>query len=180
MHIMQYILTEVERMDEQTIEDVEQEAIGQVNSWLNENTGEYSGGWSDWAMVGGRYENVPILVYSDENSCEFLEALDLIDNKQISQFNEYFSEFDFPTVNSLMIKFAAGEPVEYPEMAQANLFSLTSAVNILKGHWTWDSAYYDTIDWTPKTKHLRARLLNAIDKNDNAMLYCLVPVDFHF
>lgn len=177
---MQYVLTEVERMDEQTVEDIEQEAIARVNSWLNENTGEYSGGWSDWSMVGGRWADVPILIYSDENACEFLEALDLIDLKQLSRFNEYFSEFDFPTINSVMVKFGSGQEVEYPEMHQANLYSLTSALKILQGYWTVDSGYYDTIDWTPRTKHLRARLKQAIDNKDTTMIQCLVPVDFHF
>lgn len=179
---MQYLLTEVERMDEQTTEDIEQEAIGHVNAWLDMQAdgNGFVGDWSDGCAVGGRWKDVPILIYSDENACEFLEALDMIDLKQVAQFNEYFAEFDFPTINSLMVKFGNGEEIEYPEMHQANLYSLTSALKIMQGYWNWDSAYYDTVDWSPKTKHLRARIKQAIDKNDNAMLYCLVPVDFHF
>ena len=175
---MQYLLTEVERMDDQTTEDIEMEAIARVNSWLNDNTDE--SGWSDWSIVGGRYEEIPILIYSDENACEFLEALDMIDLKQVAQFNEYFAEFDFPTINSLMVKYGNGEDIEYREIHQANLYSLTSALKILQGYWNWSSVFYDTVDWTPKTKHLRARLKQAIDNNDTTMIHCLVPVDFHF
>ena len=177
---MQYILTEVERMDEQTTEDIEQEAIVQVNSWLDYNTGEYSSGWSDYATVGARWADVPILIYSDENACQFLEALDLIDLKQLSLFNEYFAEFDFPSISSVMTKYSNGEEIDHQELYEANVSSLTSALKIMRGYWTWDSGYYDTIDWTPKTKHFRERLQKAIDNNDTTMIYCLVPVDFHF
>lgn len=182
MHVMQYLLTEVERMDEQTVEDIEQEAISHVNAWLDlEADGNgFVGGWSDGCSVGGRWANVPILIYSDENACEFLEALDIIDLKQRSQFNEYFAEFDFPTINSVMTKYSSGEDVEYREIIEANVSSLSGALKIMNGYWNWDSGYYDTIDYTIKTGALRARLKQAIDNKDTTMIQCLVPVDFHF
>ena len=180
MHVMQYIATMVET-DDLSREVIEDYARESVNSWLNDNVGEYNrGSWSDWASVGGRWENIPILIYSDENACEFLEALDLIDLKQISQFNEYFAEFDFPTINSLMIKFGNGETVSHSEMYHANLYSFTSALKIMQGYWNWDSGYYDTINDTIDTDYLRKTLTPTLDKPSEDIVYCLVPVDFHF
>ena len=177
MHVMQYIAVEVDKEEFEAVEDT---ARSEVNSWLGDYVGEYSGGWSDWATVGGRWEDVPILVYSDDTACEFLSALDEIDKAQLKQFNEYYDEFDFPTINSVMAKFSKGEDVEYPEIYQANVNSLSSALKILKGYWNWDSGFYDIKNGACQTKYLRKDILDSIDNPDNPVVYCLVPVDFHF
>ena len=170
---MQYIAVQVDKEEFETVEDTARE---EVQSWLNDCVGDYST-WSDWAVVGGRWEDVPILVYSDDTACEFLSALDEIDKRQIDQFNEYYDEFDFPTINSVMAKFSKGEDVEYPEIYQANINSLSSALKILKGYWNYDSGFFDINNGVCQTKYLRKEIL---DNPDSPMLYCLVPVDFHF
>lgn len=179
---MQYLATELElELDEEyTDEDIADMARDQVRSWLDSEADEsgFVGGWSDWNEVGGRWSNVPVLIYNDENACEFLEALDLIDLKQLSQFNEYFAEFDFPTINSLMVKYGRGEEVDYQEFYEANVSSLTSALKIMRGYWNWDSGFFDTEDCTVKTSALRGKV--GIDKKQYRSVYCLVPVDFHF
>lgn len=184
MHTMQYLATEVELdLDEEyTDEDIIEIAKDNVRTWLDiEADGNgFVGGWSDWYQVGGRWEDVPVLIYNDDNACEFLEALDMIDQKQVAQFNEYFAEFDFPTINSVMTKFSKGEPVEYREMYEANVTSLTSALKIMRGFWNWDSGFMDTDGGTVKTEYLRKKLLKSIDKPSYRSVYCLVPVDFHF
>ena len=182
MHVMQYLATELELdlEDDTPDEELRDIAQAQVSDWLNmEATDEgFVGGWSDWHQVGGRWKNVPVLIYNDENACEFLEALDLIDLKQVTQFNEYFAEFDFPTINSLMVKYGSGEPVEYLEIYEANVSSLSSALKIMRGYWNWDSGFFDTEDCTTKTSALRGKV--GIDKKQYRSVYCLVPVDFHF
>jgi hypothetical protein len=178
---MQYLATELELdlEDEYTDEELRALAQDQVGEWLNHEAdgSGFVGGWSDWYQVGGRYEDVPILIYNDDNACEFLEALDMIDQRQMAQFNEYFSEFDFPTVNAVMTKYSNGEDVDYREIYEANITSLSSAIKIMRGYWNWDSGFIDTESSSPKTHYLRAKL--GIDKTAYRSVYCLVPVDFH-
>ena len=182
MHTMQYLATELQLDLEEEYTDEELTALAQdqVGDWLNmEANGDgFIGGWSDWYAVGGRYENVPILIYNDENACSFLEVLDLIDERQLAQFNEYFAEFDFPTINTVMTKFGNGEDIDYREIYEANVTSLSSALKIMRGYWNWDSGFFDTNDFTVKTSAIRKKLL--IDKTQYRSVYCLVPVDFHF
>lgn len=182
MHTMQYLAVELELdLDEEyTEEDIADLAVTQVDGWLAMEADEsgFVGGWSDWSMVGGRWEGLPVLIYNDDNACSFLEALDNIDKRQLDQFNEYFAEFDFPTINSVMAKYSNGEEVSYREMAEANMTSLSSALKIMRGYWNWDSGFFDTQDCTVKTSALRQKL--GIDKTQYRSVYCLVPVDFHF
>ena len=182
MHTMQYVATLVELDEPTDLDEVRAIAKDQVGDWLNEWSDEngFVGGWSDWSMVGGRWDEVPILVYTDENACEFLEALDMVDLSQRSIFNEYLAEFDYPTINSLMTKFGAGEEVNNKDIYEANVYSLYQALRILKGYWSYDSKFFDSINDTPQTSYLRKNLLETIDNPDPLVLYCLVPVDFHF
>jgi hypothetical protein len=179
---MQYLATELELdLDEQhTDEELADMARDQVESWLaiEADGNGFIGGWSDWNQVGGRWEDVPVLIYNDDNACSFLEALDEIDQRQLAQFNEYFTEFDFPTVNAVMTKYSNGEDVDYREIYEANITSLSSAIKIMRGYWNWDSGFIDTESSSPKTHYLRKKL--GIDKTQYRSVYCLVPVDFHF
>jgi hypothetical protein len=182
MHTMQYLATELELdlEDDTPDEELQELAQAQVSDWLNmEATDEgFVGGWSDWNQVGGRWDGVPVLIYNDDNACSFLEALDNIDKRQLDQFNEYFAEFDFPTINSVMTKYSKGEEVDYQELYVANVSSLSSALKIMRGYWNWDSGFFDTQGYTTKTSALREKL--GIDKTQYRSVYCLVPVDFHF
>ncbi len=182
MHTMQYLATEVglDLEDEYTDEELRALAQEQVGDWLNmEETSEgFIGGWSDWYAVGGRWSDVPVLIYNDDNACSFLEALDLIDQRQLAQFNEYFSEFDFPSINTVMTRYGNGEDVNYGEMIEANVSSLSSALKIMRGYWNYDSGFFDTVTGTVKTNYLRKNL--GIDSKQYRSVYCLVPVDFHF
>jgi hypothetical protein len=179
---MQYLATELELDLEEEYTEQELSALAQeqVGTWLNqEETSEgFVGDWSDWYAVGGRWSEVPVLIYNDDNACSFLEALDMIDKKQLDQFNEYFSEFDFPTVNAVMTKYSNGDTLDFGEIYEANIPSLASALKIMRGYWNWDSGYMDTTDSTVKTQYLRKKL--GIDKTQYRSVYCLVPVDFHF
>jgi hypothetical protein len=179
---MQYLATELQLDLEEEYTEQELSALAQeqVGLWLNqEETGEgFIGGWSDWYAVGGRWSEVPVLIYNDDNACSFLEALDLIDQRQLGQFNEYFSEFDFPTINTLMTKYGNGEDIDYREIYEANVTSLSSALKIMRGYWNWDSGFLDTTIGTVKTNYLRKNL--GIDNKQYRSVYCLVPVDFHF
>lgn len=182
MHIMQYLATELELdLDEEyTNEEITSLAQAQVGDWLNNEAdgNGFVGGWSDWYTVGGRWADVPVEIYSDDNAYSFLEKLDSIDKKQLDEFNKYFSEFDFPTINTVMTKYASGEDVDYREIYEANIGSLSGALKIMRGYWNWDSGYMDTTDCTVKTSYLRKKL--GIDKTQYRSVYCLVPVDFHF
>ncbi|NBW16743.1 MAG: hypothetical protein EBR82_53075 [Caulobacteraceae bacterium] len=179
---MQYLATELELdlEDDTPDEELQELAQAQVSEWLNfeSNDSGFVGGWSDWYQVGGRWADMPVLIYNDDNACSFLSALDEIDKRQLDQFNEYFAEFDFPTVNAVMTKYSNGEEVEYREIYEANVSSLSSALKIMRGYWNWDSGFFDTQDCTVKTAPLRKKL--GIDKTQYRSVYCLVPVDFHF
>jgi hypothetical protein len=179
---MQYVATMVELDEPTDLDEVKAIAKSQVTSWLDECSGEngFVGGWSDWSIVGGRYEDVPILVYDNDNACEFLEALDMVDKVQRDSFNEYLAEFDYPTIHSLMTKYGAGEELNNKDVHNANVYSLYQALKILKGYWSYDSKFFDSINNTPQTQYLRKTLLETIDKPDPTVLYCLVAVDFHF
>lgn len=182
MHTMQYLTTELNiGLDENpTEEQLKDLARYQVGNWLNiEADGNgFIGGWSDWYAVGGRWEDVPIEIYNDDNACSFLEKLDSIDKNQLDGFNKYFSEFDFPTINAVMTKYSNGEDVDYREIYEANINSLSGALKIMRGYWNWDSGFFDTDNCTVKTSYLREQL--GIDKTQYRSVYCLVPVDFHF
>ena len=182
MHTMQYLATELELDLEEEYTDEELTALAQeqVGLWLDsEATSEgFIGGWSDWYAVGGRWSEVPVQIYNDDNACSFLEALDEIDKYQLDEFNKYFGEFDFPTVNTLMTKYGNGEDIDYREIYEANITSLSSALKIMRGYWNWDSGFFDTVSGTVKTNYLRKNL--GIDKTQYRSVYCLVPVDFHF
>ena len=182
MHTMQYLATELQLdlNEEYTDEELKALAQEQVGEWLNMEATEegFVGGWSDWYAVGGRWENVPVLIYNDDNACSFLEALDMIDQRQLEQFNEYFSEFDFPTINAVMTKYSNGDDIDYREIYEANINSLSGALKIMRGYWNWDSGFVDTSDNTVKTSYLRKKL--GIDNKQYRSVYCLVPVDFHF
>ena len=179
---MQYLATELELdlEEEYTDEELRDLAQEQVGEWLNqEETSEgFIGGWSDWYAVGGRWSEVPVLIYNDENACSFLEALDEIDKYQLDEFNKYFAEFDFPTINTIMTKYSNGDTLEFGEIYEANIPSLSGALKIMRGYWNWDSGFFDTGDCTVKTSYLREKL--GIDKTQYRSVYCLVPVDFHF
>jgi hypothetical protein len=179
---MQYLATELQLdlNEEYTEQELSALAQEQVGSWLDmEATSEgFIGGWSDWYAVGGRWSDVPVLIYNDDNACSFLEALDEIDKYQLDEFNKYFGEFDFPTVNTLMTKYGNGEYVSHTEIYEANVNSLALALKIMRGYWNYDSGFMDTSDCTVKTSYLRKKL--GIDKTQYRSVYCLVPVDFHF
>ncbi len=179
---MQYLATELELDLEEEYTEQELSALAQeqVGDWLNmEANGDgFIGGWSDWHEVGGRWSEVPVLNYNDDNACSFLEALDNIDKQQLDEFNKYFAEFDFPTINAVMTKYSNGDTLEFGETYEANIPSLSSALNIMRGYWNWDSGFFDTGDCTVKTEYLRKKL--GIDKTQYRSVYCLVPVDFHF
>ena len=182
MHTMQYLATELELdlEDEYTDEELRDLAREQVDGWLNMEADDngFIGGWADYYAVGGRWSEVPVLIYNDDNACSFLEALDVIDQKQLAQFNEYFSQFDFPTINTVMTKYSNGDTLEFGEIYEANIPSLSGALKIMRGYWNWDSGFFDTSDCTVKTEYLRKKL--GIDKTQYRSVYCLVPVDFHF
>jgi hypothetical protein len=179
---MQYLATELELDLEDEYTDSELKALAQeqVQGWLDmEANGDgFIGGWSDWYAVGGRWEDVPVLIYNDDNACSFLEALDGIDKYQLDEFNKYFGEFDFPTINAVMTKYSNGDTLDFGETYEANIPSLASALKIMRGYWNWDSGYMDTVDCTVKTEYLRKKL--GIDNKQYRSVYCLVPVDFHF
>lgn len=179
---MQYLATELQLdlEDEYTDEELTALAKNQVGEWLNSevDSNGFIGDWSDWHQVGGRWEDVPVLIYNDDNACSFLETLDMIDKYQLDEFNKYFSEFDFPTINAVMTKYSNGDTIEFGEIYEANIPSLSGALKIMRGYWNWDSGYMDTIDCTVKTSYLRKNL--GIDKTQYRSVYCLVPVDFHF
>jgi hypothetical protein len=182
MHTMQYLATELQLdlEDEYTDEELKALAQEQVGDWLNaESDGNgLIGGWSDYYAVGGRWSDVPVEIYNDDNACSFLEKLDGIDKYQLDEFNKYFGEFDFPTINTLMTKYSNGEDVDYREIYEANVNSLACALKIMRGYWNWDSGFMDTENSTVKTTYLREKL--GIDKTQYRSVYCLVPVDFHF
>lgn len=184
MHTMQYLSTELQLdpNEEYTNEELTALAQEQVQGWLDmeADSNGFIGDWSDWYAVGGRWEDVPVLIYNDDNACSFLEKLDSIDKNQLDEFNKYFSEFDFPTINTLMTKYGNGEDVDYREIYEASVGSLSGALKIMRGYWNWDSGFFDTTSGKVKTSHLRKKLLSAIDKPQPNTVYCLVPVDFHF
>jgi hypothetical protein len=182
LHTMQYLATELELdlNEEYTDEELTALAQEQVGGWLDmEANGDgFIGGWSDWYVVGGRWSEVPVQIYNDENACSFLEILDNIDKQQLDEFNKYFAEFDFPTINTVMTKYSNGEDVDYREIYEANIGGLSGALKIMRGYWNYDSGFFDTQDCTVKTSALRKKL--GIDKTQYRSVYCLVPVDFHF
>jgi hypothetical protein len=182
MHTMQYLATELQLdlEEEYTDEELRDLAQQQVGEWLNiEADGNgFIGGWADWFAVGGRFEHVPVEIYNDDNACSFLSKLEDIEKHQLDQFNEYFGEFDFPTINTLMTKYSSGQTVDYREIYEANVNSLAGALKIMRGYWNWDSGFMDTMSCSVKTEYLREKL--AIDKTQYRSVYCLVPVDFHF
>jgi hypothetical protein len=179
---MQYLATEVglDLEDEYTDEELRALAQEQVGEWLNMEANEdgFIGGWSDWYAVGGRWSDVPVEIYNDENACSFLEALDRIDRNQLDEFNKYFGEFDFPTINTLMTKYGNGEDISTTEIYESNVNSLALALKIMRGYWNYDSGFFDTDSGTVKTNYLRKNL--GIDNKQYRSVYCLVPVDFHF
>ena len=182
MHTLQYLATELELdlEDEYTDEELRALAQDQVGEWLNmEANGDgFIGGWSDWFAVGGRWAELPVEIYNDDNACSFLSILEDIEKRQLDEFNKYFSEFDFPTINTLMTKYSNGESVSEIDIYQASVGSLGSALKIMRGYWNWDSGFFDTTMGTVKTEYLRKNL--GIDKTQYRSVYCLVPVDFHF
>lgn len=179
---MQYLATELQLDLEEEYTDEELTALAQdqVGEWLNmEANGDgFIGGWSDWYSVGGRWSDVPVQIYNDDNACSFLEILDNIDKQQLDEFNKYFAEFDFPTINTVMTKYSNGEDVDYREIYEANIGGLSGALKIMRGYWNYDSGFFDTSDCTVKTSYLRKKL--GIDNKQYRSVYCLVPVDFHF
>jgi hypothetical protein len=179
---MQYLATELQLDLEEEYTDEELRALAQdqVGGWLDmEANGDgFIGGWSDWYAVGGRWSDVPVQIYNDDNACSFLEILDSIDKNQLDEFNKYFSEFDFPTINAVMTKYSNGEDIDYREIYEANVNSLALALKIMRGYWNWDSGFMDTMSCSVKTNYLREKL--GIDKTQYRSVYCLVPVDFHF
>ena len=179
---MQYLATELQlELDEEyTDEELRDLAQSQVGEWLNHeaDSNGFIGDWSDWYQVGGRWSEVPVQIYNDDNACSFLEALDEIDKYQLDEFNKYFAEFDFPTINTIMTKYSNGDTLDFGEIYEANIPSLSGALKIMRGYWNWDSGFFDTGDCTVKTSYLRKKL--GIDKTQYRSVYCLVPVDFHF
>lgn len=181
MHTMQYLATELQLDLEEEYTDEELRALAQeeVGIWLDNNANENGYlEWSDWYAVGGRWSHIPVEIYNDDNACSFLSKLEDIEKRQLDQFNEYFGEFDFPTINTLMTKYSSGQTVDYREIYEANVNSLEGALKIMRGYWTWDSGFLDTTGGSPKTDYLREKL--GIDKTQYRSVYCLVPVDFHF
>jgi hypothetical protein len=179
---MQYLATELQLdlNEEYTDEELTALAQEEVGSWLDmEANGDgFIGGWSDWYSVGGRWSEVPVLIYNDDNACSFLEALDNVDKIQLDEFNKYFAEFDFPTINAVMTKYSNGDTLEFGEIYESNIPSLASALKIMRGYWNYDSGFFDTCSGSVKTNYLRKNL--GIDKTQYRSVYCLVPVDFHF
>lgn len=192
MHYLQYVATIVDNGIELDEQELKQEAFQAVKTTLESTlTEEGSTQWYDWFTVGGgRWhskndenswhtpeDETDVIVCSEASMPRVLELLDNIDKRQLDEFNKLFGEFDFPTINSLFIKFGSGQPVSFEERWQANLYSLSFALDIISGKWTWNSGFLDLDGWNVDTKHIRQML--GIDKSQFSGVYCLVPVDFH-
>ena len=194
MHNLQYIATIVDTDGmELTEQEIKEQAFSAVKRTLEDTMTEYgSVYWYDWFIVGGgRWhsksdendvwhtpeDETDVIVCSEANMPRVLELLDNIDKKQIDEFNTLFGEFDFPTINSLFVKFGKGEPVSYEERWLANVYSLKFALDMFTGKWNWNSGFLDLDGWNTDTQHIRQML--GIDKSQFSGVYCLVPVDFH-
>jgi hypothetical protein len=161
MHVLHFIAVEA---------DTPEEAVSIVETSLNDyDEGRGPFPWSDWSVVGGRWEDEgKVHAYSDdpEKFNTFLERarqnrVDKIENlflgiEEVESIIDYVRNWD-------------GKTSEY----NLDLYRLRQAISIVEDKGKHDQYFYDLNEWTGDFKYVNQRC-----ETDPTRQF-LVLVDFH-
>lgn len=160
MHVLHFIAVEA---------DTAEEAVSAVDAVIEGyDEGERLFSWSDWAEIGGRWENEgKVHSYSDdpEKFNGFLERARL---NRVNEIASLLSEIDTEALIDKVRNFD-GEYAGY----DLDLYRLRQAIAIVDDHGKHDQYFYDLKEWTGSFKYLKERC-----ETDPTRQF-LVLVDFH-
>ena len=165
MHTLQIMLIEA---------DSAEDAIEEVKS----RTGLYGDdagrgpGWSDWHVVGGRWEGY----FEGSNALNYANNLTLAEDtikealrRRKEEMERLREESDFEALATAVDNYDPDNLV-----LDMEVWSAKKLAEMVLGYWTPDSAVFDLNDYTAGLKYFRDRLENNSEKQ------YLVAVDFHF
>lgn len=170
MHTAHIMLVKAEDHDD---------AISRVQIELTPEEGQHFASWSDWSLVGdegfgnSRYafekeENKYSLSLAEEPEM-FMETLDKFIGYRVRETELLKSRIEGVELSSLK---AEVDDIDFSESAKA--YDVLKFVELVCGHYTYDSAFYDLQNHTTHLKYFRDSVANG--ETD----WFIVLVDFHF
>lgn len=159
MHIMHRIAVEAESISDAKIE---------VEDHIE--NGFFS--WSDWAVVGGRWDDEFTVVNYAENPEKFNELLNKAKENRAIEVQSLMERADIEGVLQSLKEYN-GEEFGFGKLGM-DAYRLATALEVASGHSKPDSYFYDLTDGGTGDKYVKGR----IEKNPTQQY--LVAVDFHF
>jgi len=165
MHTLQIMLVEA---------DSAEDAIGEAEArsgYSSDESGN-SPDWSDWHVVGGRWEGH----FEGSNALKYADNLTLAEDtikeallRRKAEMERLREEANFEALATAVDNYDPDNPVLSMEV-----WSAKKLAEMVLGFWTPDSAVFDLHDYTAGLKYFRDRLEKDYEKQ------YLVAVDFHF
>lgn len=174
MHVLQYIAT---------LAESEKEAFNNVKSHLEEVTNNNF--WSDWHIIGGgRWSKNSKDTYTDtiedvisyvKNKDKFTKAIEWTKEARSNEMKSLLSNLQKDGGEAEFVISA----LAYIKNSSCNSLSMNNYYmnrmsQMLLGHWTSDSYFYDITSGSSSYDYLEENI------NDHPENVYLVPVDFHF
>jgi hypothetical protein len=159
MHVLHFIAVEA---------DTAEEAVREVEIVL-ENDESPVFPWSDWAVVGGRWEDEgKVHAYSDDPE-KFNGFLERARTNRVEELHRLLNSIDVEKAIAIAQNYQ-GEDIGY----NPDLYRLRQALCIADDYGKHDQFFYDLKEWTGHFTYVKERCLHAPDRQ------FIVLVDFHY
>ena len=156
IHILHFIAVEA---------DSAEEAVSTVDTALDSNIFD----WSDWAVVGGRWEDRfgKVISYK-EDPTKFHEALGRARDNRKKEVNSLLAEADIEDILDELRNYDGNREIGWQS------YRLSQALRIASGQGQWDNYFYDLANYSSGDEMTLKRIESDPDRQ------YLVAVDFHF
>jgi len=158
MHVLHFIAVEADNAED---------AISQVETALTHDDNPVFP-WSDWAEIGGRWEDEgEVHCYADDPT-KFEDFLERARLNRVNEIKFLLSNIDTEAIIEKVRNFDGRDAGH-----SLDLYHLRQAIAITEGNGKHDAYFYDLKEWCEDFKYLRERM-----ETDPTRQF-LVLVDFH-
>jgi len=151
---------------------VEAESISDAKDEVEDHIERGFFDWSDWAKIGGRWNDEFTVVNYAENPEKFTELLEKAKEGRAAEVKGLFEAIDLEELLQSLSEYN-GEEFGFGKLGM-DAYRLATALEVASGHSKPDSYFYDLTDGGTGDKYVKGR----IEKNPTQQY--LVAVDFHF
>ena len=172
MHTLQWIAVKVEN----ELADPEQEAMQQVESYLDSQLNPGLS-WFDWFVIGGGRWNPEqdpyasssnMIISYEKNPDEYRAKIEWALAERKQAYAEYLRDVNYAGIQDKLDSYTGYMDYSF------DLFPLKKAIEMLQGDWDYNSYYFDVEHDSANPKHMLDKLPSQ------GVEWYLVPVDFHF